>query len=381
MSAKDLVEHQRYLGDTRRTAAYRAALLEVVQPGDVVLDLGAGTGLLGYLACEAGASRVIAVERGDIVGLTRRVAADNGHADRITHIQSSSMELSLERRADVVVCDQIGGLVHDAGILRYFADARRRLLAPGAQLVPAGFRLFLAPVAYSYGRDAIEFWSSRPSGIDVSAARSVAANTEWQVNVSADEVSALSGGREIASFTSDHEAPIRGTASFTIGTPGRLDGFMGWFQAQLSPSVTLTNDPWSPDRFDRWCNFYPLDRASVVGTGDTVRVDLDLRPALQIASWSAVVECADGAVHRGRQSTFGSGFISVTKVKSLTGTMPVASPFRAAALQQVIELMDGTRTHADIVTIMSDQVGNGFSARASLEAFVSKVVALSRPGG
>ena len=63
MSQSELAEHQGYLADERKIAAYRAALAEVVEPGDTVLDLGAGSGLLGYLACEAGAGTVVPTGR------------------------------------------------------------------------------------------------------------------------------------------------------------------------------------------------------------------------------------------------------------------------------------------------------------------------------
>ena len=43
-------EHRTYLADDVRLCRYAAALQRIVSPGDVVLDLGAGTGILGFFA-------------------------------------------------------------------------------------------------------------------------------------------------------------------------------------------------------------------------------------------------------------------------------------------------------------------------------------------
>lgn len=378
MSQRELSEHRRYLADERRVAAYRAALAEVVEPADLVLDLGAGSGLLGYLACEAGAKAVVAVDRGDIVGLGHRIAADNGYADRITHVQALSVELELDALVDVVVCDQIGGLVHDAGVLSFFADARRRFLAPGGRLVPAGFRVFLAPVTFDVGRQAVEFWASRPGGIDVGAASALAANTEWKYHVASGDAVALAPGGELASFPSDHDGPIAGTLRFDIGQAGRLDGFIGWFEAQMSPSVTLTNDPWSPERFDRWCNFYATDEAVEVVAGDQVGLALDVRPRLGVVAWSTDVHRADGSRRRMRQSTLHGTLMTGATLDGHALGRPVPDSRHVDLLRAVLGLIDGTRTQADIVAALSDRVGDGFASRPHLETFVRDVVALAR---
>lgn len=52
------------MNDDARVAAYERAIAATVKPGDVVLDLGAGTGVMGLLACQAGALRVYAIEGG-----------------------------------------------------------------------------------------------------------------------------------------------------------------------------------------------------------------------------------------------------------------------------------------------------------------------------
>ncbi|MET0902464.1 MAG: 50S ribosomal protein L11 methyltransferase [Acidimicrobiales bacterium] len=379
MSQSELHEHRGYLADRRRTSAYRDALEEIVRSSDTVLDLGAGTGLLGYLACEAGAKEVIAVDRGDILELAHQVATDNGYADRITQVRSLSTELQLDAPVDVVVCDQIGGMVHDAGVLGCFADARRRLLAPGGRLVPASFRIFLVPVTFDRGRDIVEFWSSRPGAVDLSAARSLAANTEWKLDVTADDLTALARPQELACFASDHDDPIGGEATFALDAPGRFDGYLGWFVAQMSPSVTMTNDPWSPDRIDRWCNFYPVDEAIEVRPGSTIVAGLDIRPRLGVVTWTAEVTSGHAPpVHR-RGSTFNGSILSTATIRALPGTASIPRGDRLALLETVLANIDGNASQIDLVDAVASEVGRSFASRAHAERFVRDVVALLQP--
>jgi predicted RNA methylase len=59
-SSLDLAGHCR--ADIDRTVAFEKALRRAVSPKDVVLDIGAGSGILSVLALRCGARRVIAVE-------------------------------------------------------------------------------------------------------------------------------------------------------------------------------------------------------------------------------------------------------------------------------------------------------------------------------
>src|SRR5438132_12369420 len=129
-----LDEHRLYLADTARVSAFQRAIEEVVTPGDVVLDLCAGTGILGLMACRAGAKRVYAVDEGPIVGLAREVAKANGFQDRITHIKGLSTRVALPEIVDVVLADQIGRFGLESGIPESFADVRVRFLNTGAVL-------------------------------------------------------------------------------------------------------------------------------------------------------------------------------------------------------------------------------------------------------
>src|SRR5688572_14552112 len=139
-------EHATYLADAVRMTAYRQALAARVTPGAVVVDLGSGSGILGLLACEAGASRVYSIDGGAMLEVARKHARHSGFGDRITFLRGHSEEVELPERADLVIADQMGSLGLWAGLLECFADARRRFLKPEGVLLPSKLRIDFAAV-------------------------------------------------------------------------------------------------------------------------------------------------------------------------------------------------------------------------------------------
>ena len=69
--------HRRMLNDRIRTEAFRDAIEKVVKPGDVVVDVGAGTGILSLFAARAGAARVYAIERSPTIEQAKAIARAN----------------------------------------------------------------------------------------------------------------------------------------------------------------------------------------------------------------------------------------------------------------------------------------------------------------
>jgi 2-polyprenyl-3-methyl-5-hydroxy-6-metoxy-1,4-benzoquinol methylase len=99
VSASELNEHGSYVSDVVKIDAYRRALTNLIRPDDVVIDMGCGTGLLGLLALEAGAAKVIAVDSGPILELARETFDANGFGDRVEYRRMRSSELTLEKPA------------------------------------------------------------------------------------------------------------------------------------------------------------------------------------------------------------------------------------------------------------------------------------------
>ena len=119
-----LALHRRMLRDEVRNEAFRRAIAQVVGPGQVVLDMGAGTGILSIFAANAGARTVYAVERTDIVIVAREMVARNGFADRIEVIQADIEEVHLPEQVEVIVSEWMGGLGVDENMLAPLVMAR-----------------------------------------------------------------------------------------------------------------------------------------------------------------------------------------------------------------------------------------------------------------
>lgn len=107
----------------------------------LVLDIGAGSGLLSMMAARSGANRIYACERVDAVAsVARQVIQDNGFSDRITVITKESRELvprwielscqvvgeDLPEAADIVVAEILDTGLIGEGMLISLDDARNR---------------------------------------------------------------------------------------------------------------------------------------------------------------------------------------------------------------------------------------------------------------
>ena len=96
------------LKDVRRTSAFRAAISRGVNPGDTVLDVGAGTGILSLFALEAGASRVYSAEIDPLLcDSLRTTASANGVADRLTILEGDARDIAISKPVDIVVAEMM----------------------------------------------------------------------------------------------------------------------------------------------------------------------------------------------------------------------------------------------------------------------------------
>lgn len=371
-----LDEHRLYLSDRPRLAAFAAAIMAVVRPGDVVVDLGCGTGILGLMACRAGAARVYALERSGMLDVARQAARANGFADRIVHLHGESVRLDLPERVDVVVADQIGRMGFEAGVVEYFGDARRRWLKPGGRVVPNATTTWLAPVEAADLWAGVEFWKSAPQGFDFSCVREGAANTGYPCAFEAGQL--LGAGRPVITFDLTRPQPASGAATGMLTTSvtraGVMHGLAGWFTSQLAPGITMTNAPGAPDRILRQNAFLPLDPPVPVTPGDEVHVRIVLRPHELILAWRVTVSRGSAAVAI-REGTTLRGMLIARE--DLDRTDPTQRPHLsrwADARATVLDLCDGQRSLRDVETATAARHPALFRTVSDAAVFVAEVV-------
>jgi protein arginine N-methyltransferase 1 len=289
--------HRELLADEKRTLAYRDAIRQTVKPGDIVVDLGSGSGILSYLACEAGAGHVYAIDNGHMADVVTYMARHLGLSDRLTVFHQLSTNVELPQRADVLVTETMGCLGYDEHMLGYIVDARKRLLRPGAAIIPRSVALHVVPVELPeiYKRH-IAFWGEPLYGFDLSPMRFFASNSLGYVQLDLTAGIAAEAQLIDVHFRTHETTLVSGQTTFTAERDATVHGFGAWFTTTLSEGVSFsTREP----RATHWAQvFLPLEGPLTVAGGDEIRLDLGTD---------------DGKVWRWRGTVAGAEFDQMTR--------------------------------------------------------------------
>ena len=144
-----LAGHERLISDAYRNRSFYKAIKKNLIQGSNVLDIGSGTGIWAIVAAKLGAKKVVAIEQDQLlIGLIKKLASDNGVADRVDVIYGDSRKAQLDAEFDIVISETIGNLVFDEQIVPIMIDARERFLKPGGILIPESVALVAAPGHY-----------------------------------------------------------------------------------------------------------------------------------------------------------------------------------------------------------------------------------------
>lgn len=138
--------HAHMVDDPLRATPLLKAIAKVVKKGNVVADIGTGTGILAIAAAKSGAKHVYAIDCDkEALKIAQKNARKEGVENKITFLNDLSFNVKLPKKTDVIICETVGSFAFDENILLTLADAKKRFLKRGGKIIPAALELFGAP--------------------------------------------------------------------------------------------------------------------------------------------------------------------------------------------------------------------------------------------
>ena len=286
--------HRTMICDRVRTESFRRAIDAVVRPGDVVLDVGAGSGILSMFAAKAGAARVYAVERTTVAVLAQELAAANGLAELIEVIHGDVLDVELPETVDVIVSEWLGGFGIDEGMLAPVIAARDRWLKPGGAMIPQSVTAWAGLVHDRHLDETLAFLSGNPYGLTL----------DGLVEMTVNEILYSGTFRHLAEgdrrsepgrlWTTDAdrvsleeaEAPHQAETLLQVRDHGTANALAFWFSTDLAPGISLSIGPGDPPT--HWgMTTAPLRRPIELTPGLSVRARVRTAPAQPVGTWTS----------------------------------------------------------------------------------------------
>ncbi|ORX87170.1 S-adenosyl-L-methionine-dependent methyltransferase [Basidiobolus meristosporus CBS 931.73] len=261
-----LTHQQNMLQDVVRTSTYRNAILNnsALFKDRLVLDVGAGSGILSYFAAQAGA-KVYAVEASGMAEKMQKIVDEANKEDgtgknawmkdRIQVIQDKieSPDLPVPQ-VDTLISEPIGVLLVHERMLESFVYARDKYLKAGGAILPSQGSIELAPFTdfalWNETMGKVRFWQhSNFYGVDLRPLQEDARDEMFGMPVVGhfDPKSLMAmptpGGFNVDFYTitlaqlREFTIPIYWQVKYT----GIMHGIAGWFDLSFIPPVGTLN--------------------------------------------------------------------------------------------------------------------------------------------
>lgn len=245
-SYADVGVHELMIKDKPRTLAYKEFLEKNVNliKDKVVLDVGAGTGILSLFAARSGAKRVYAVEASDIVHLCKEIVKANKYENVITVIEGEMEGTELPEKVDVIISEWMGFYLLHESMLESVLFARDRWLKNDGIMLPSHASIYVCPVNMSeYCRESIEYWKD-VHDFDFSPLmeRKVEALLQQPLVQHLRVGQLLSESKILVTFDLRHMKvseieEVEEQLSFVINKNTQLHGLALWFDATFIPGL------------------------------------------------------------------------------------------------------------------------------------------------
>lgn len=166
--------HEEMLKDIVRTKTYQNVIYQnsFLFKNKVVLDVGAGTGILSLFCAKAGAKHVYAIECSHMADMAKEIVQTNGFSNVITVLKGKVEEIELPvPHVDIIISEWMGYFLLFENMLNTVLYARDKWLIKDGIILPDKASLYLTAIEDAeYKDDKIEFWNN-VYGFDMSCIR------------------------------------------------------------------------------------------------------------------------------------------------------------------------------------------------------------------
>ena len=148
-SYDDVSVHRLMVRDAARTEAYRRAVLDNSHlfKDKVVMDVGAGTGVLSLFAKQAGAKKVYAVEASGMAAVLREIVELNDEEGVIEVVEGKAEEVDIgDVKVDIMISEWMGFYLLHESMLDSVILAREKHLDEDGLMFPSHATIYAAPV-------------------------------------------------------------------------------------------------------------------------------------------------------------------------------------------------------------------------------------------
>lgn len=253
---EDISCHEVMIADAVRMKRYHDAIMRYINPGDTVVDLGTGTGVLSFFAAQKNPKKIYAIDHSDhIITIAKKIADGNG-INNVVFLPQNSRFFEPDEKVDVILHEQMGSNLIDENMIENILDLKKRILKDTGRILPGRFELFLEPICLKEEYRIPHLWENNVHGIDFNCLRDCSEYSDHsrpsklKIEHSAIDYF-LCEPEPVLSFDLDamhdqYEIPKSIETAKKVVRSGSMDGLCLYFRAIFDDEINFDTSPLSP---------------------------------------------------------------------------------------------------------------------------------------